>query len=592
MNYYILQQIFKTEIQLDDLFPDSIEPSDWLKGEIIDSPPENVTLDLSLENGHHYGSLILSYLPLLHYTFKEALTNFGIDTIQYTPVKLREQNSDKPIIAYSLFNIIGIYDCLHKNENEERNLSSRSFNIDESKTNGAKIFRIYDDPTLIFVSEDLKDYLQSLTGDLALTYVSFEDTDDYYNWEETYWDNLQLTGFTKKLFHLLHKWTKVEDDSYLERAKILLEKGANPNFEVTKSDTPLSMAASIKIKDGGVQLAKLLIHYGADIHQNNLLWRASYRNNLAFTEFLLTQGVVNEPESSLTIAIKRNHPLIVNAILEKSTINRYVIIVKDLGYTPLHLAVAEGHEEMVQRMLPYYDLEKCNEISPLESLSKKKSIRALLGLPVSDSGEFGEIDIASLDESCVHCKTDFVFLTNLSKAQSLYKEMAGKELMIDGHLMPWDALLSVTIPALTENIIESFEIFKRNIDNNGLSDNPFQAVYLEYAGAVTDPFDAVAMAYGFAYCDESLALKKCVFSESGTFDFEIIYEDIEELTENFPDLYSEIHEYLSLVSFLHLHIAFSHFVHSDAFKNVAITKPFYLLGNEHDYDPILIYKLE
>lgn len=593
MNYYILQQNFKTEIQLDDLFPDSIEPTDWLKGKIIDSPPENLTLDLSLKDGQNYGSVILSYLTLFHYKLEEALTNFGIDTIQYTPVNLREQNSDKILTAYFLVNIIGIYDCLHKNESKKLNFrSSRSFNIDESKTNGAKIFRIYEDPTLIFVTEDLKNYLQSLTGDLSLYNVSFEKTENYYNWEKTYWDNIELTGFTKKLFHLLHKWMKVENDSYLERAKIILEKGADPNFEAVEGDTPLSMAASIKVKDGGVQLAKLLIRYGANINQNNLLWRASYRNNLAFTEFLLEQEVDNQIDIAIITAIERNHPLIVKAILEKSQIDRYAILNKGLGYTALHLAVVENREEVIKIMLPYYDLEKCNKITPLDSLSKKRNIRELLGLSISYSEVFSDIDIENLDESCRYCQIDFVFLTNLNKAQSLYKEITEKELTIDSSLMPWDALLSVTIPALTDNLIKSFEVFQKNIKQAELSKFPLQAIYLEYAGAVTDPFDAVAMANGYAYCSDCLSVKKALFTQSGTFNFEIIHEGIAELTDNFPDLYSEIHEYLCLVSFLHLHIALSHFVLIDTFKTLSISKPFYVFGNEHDYNPVLIYKLE
>lgn len=599
MNYYILRQDIMNEFELDEVLPDSIEPSDWLKGKIITSPPENVTLDLSLYLDQDYSRIIFSYLPIFSYSLKQALTDFGIDTIQYIPVNLREQDSGKIVTSHYITNIIGLYDCLDRNKSKirergsELGLSIERFFIDESKTNGAKIFRMYDDPRLIIIAEDLKDYLESLPDNSKLCRAYFDKTEEYDGWPgKPYWNNLQFTGLTKKLFHVIHKWRFVENDSYFEQAKILLEKGATQNFKYFYEATALNMASATKTKDGGVQLAQLLIQFGADIHQDNLLFYASYRNNLMFTEFLLKQGVVNGLESALKIAIEQNQPLIVTAILEKSQINRYAILENYENYTPLHFAVLEGREEIIKIMLPYYDLEKCNEITPLDSLSKKKSVRELLGLPLSHSGEFGEIDIAKLDESCSLCKTDVVFLTNLSRTQSLYKEMIEKEPTIAGDLMSWDALLSDTIPALTDDIIKSFEVFQRNIERSGLSDYPIQALYLEYAGAVTDPFDAVAMANGYAYCDNSLTVKKAIFTESGTFDFEIIHEDIDELNENFPDLYSEIHEYLCLLSFLHLHIAFSHFVHSDAFKNTSIKKPFYVFGNEHDYDPILIYKLE
>ena len=77
------------EIELDEVLPDSVEPSDWLKGERIASPPENLRLDFSLISEDDYGSLILSFLPMFHSSFVQALTDFGIDTIQYTPVVLR-----------------------------------------------------------------------------------------------------------------------------------------------------------------------------------------------------------------------------------------------------------------------------------------------------------------------------------------------------------------------------------------------------------------------------------------------------------------------------------------------------------------------
>jgi hypothetical protein len=598
MNYYILKQHSINKVELDEVLPDSIDPDNWLKGKMIDSPLENLTLDLSLQSEDDYGSLIMSFLPIFHSSFIQALTDFGIDTIQYTPVNLREQNSDEMITSYSLANIIGLYDCLDKNKSKidkgpKGGVYISKFVIDESKTNGAKIFRMYDDPRLIIITEDLKDYLESLTGDLALYQVDIEKTEKYYHWhEKPYWSSLTLTGFTKKLFHLLHKWTVVENDSYLERAKILLENGADPNFTENGISYALDYASGVKTKDGGIQLARLLIQFGVDIHRENVLFQPSYRGNSVFTEFLLEQGVTNDLESAITIAIEQNHPLVVKAILEKSQIDRYAIIENDLSYTPLHLAVAEGREEIIKIMLPYYDLEKCNEITPLDSLNKKKNIRELLGLNVSDSGEFGEIDIANLDESCIYCKTDYVFLTNLSKAQSLYDLMTKKQLLIDGYLMPWDALLADTIPILTDNLTESFETFRRNMKQSGFTHLPLQGISIEYAGAVTDPFDAVAMANGYSYCDDSLSVKKALFTDSGNFDFETIFEDIDELTENFPDVYSEIHEYLSLVAFLHLHIAFSHFVRSDVFKSLSITKPFYFFGNEHDYDHVLIYKLE
>lgn len=41
---------------------------------------------------------------------------------------------------------------------DEDDFEILSLVIDETKTNGAKIFRLYNDPTLVIINQELKDY--------------------------------------------------------------------------------------------------------------------------------------------------------------------------------------------------------------------------------------------------------------------------------------------------------------------------------------------------------------------------------------------------------------------------------------------------
>ncbi len=191
MAFYIMKQdtLIEGSLALDGT-PDFIDPSDWIAGKIMPAPPDDLTLSLSLQSGDYTGSIINSFLPLFHFTLKERLEQFGIDNIQFFPVNLIDQNkliSDDGIVdAYYIANIIGRLDCVDMQKSKVRPWpSGRAFDllsivIDETKTNGQKIFRIKDDPSLIIINEELKHYLVDQLDELVG--VDVINTENYSRW--------------------------------------------------------------------------------------------------------------------------------------------------------------------------------------------------------------------------------------------------------------------------------------------------------------------------------------------------------------------------------------------------------------------------
>lgn len=152
--------------------------------------PTDLVLNLSIQSGDYLGSMINSFLPLFHKTLKKALENYGIDNVQYFPVTLVDPNAqteeDKHITSFFVANIIGRLDCVDLNKSKvnywpsQRGYDLLSTVIDEQKTNGQKIFRIKDDPTLIIINEELKYYLVDQLDEVAG--VDVIKTEDYSRW--------------------------------------------------------------------------------------------------------------------------------------------------------------------------------------------------------------------------------------------------------------------------------------------------------------------------------------------------------------------------------------------------------------------------
>lgn len=168
--FYILEQDAEIEGSASvEGLPESMDPLDWIRGKIMPAPPKDLILNLSEASGDYRGSIIDGLITLYHDTLKKALTDFGIDNIQYFPVKLRNPPDSKrpmPVESnYWIANIIGLIECVDEKNSTlipyPSGIGNKlgPFQIMESKTKGAPIFRLAESPTLVIVTEKLIDHL-------------------------------------------------------------------------------------------------------------------------------------------------------------------------------------------------------------------------------------------------------------------------------------------------------------------------------------------------------------------------------------------------------------------------------------------------
>lgn len=188
MSFYIMRQdtLIDGARSLDGV-PDEIEALDWIQGKHMPDPApgKKLVFELSLESGDYRGDIIDGFLTLYSDELKEALASFGVDNIVYYAVGLHDQNTDTFEGGYWLANIIGLFDCVDMDKSQTKPWVSGigydflSMVIDESKTNGAKIFRLKDDPTKVIIHEDLKLHLEA-SG--AVVGVKLIKTENYSDW--------------------------------------------------------------------------------------------------------------------------------------------------------------------------------------------------------------------------------------------------------------------------------------------------------------------------------------------------------------------------------------------------------------------------
>ena len=168
MAFFIMKQ--DTEIEGSRIVmdvPDSINPLEWIQGKPVKHPGENLILDLSKDSGNYIGDITSGLVTIFHDELKEALDKIEVDNIEYYPIRLRNSYTKKTEGGHWLVNIIGCYDCVDLEKSkirrsdsdiDENDFEILSLVIDETKTKGAKIFRLYNDPTLMIINQELKDY--------------------------------------------------------------------------------------------------------------------------------------------------------------------------------------------------------------------------------------------------------------------------------------------------------------------------------------------------------------------------------------------------------------------------------------------------
>lgn len=189
MAFYVMRQ--DTSIEGSAIvggFPDQIDASVWIKGKPMLRPGDNLVLDLSEESGDYRGHILEGFLLLYHDQLKEALDGLGVTSIDYHPVRLRDPHTMETEGGYNLVDILAVYDCIDLNKSKikrsslstkESDFDMMSLAIDAKKTNGAKIFRLQNIPTLVIINQELKDYFDETD---LLVGVDLIQTESYSEW--------------------------------------------------------------------------------------------------------------------------------------------------------------------------------------------------------------------------------------------------------------------------------------------------------------------------------------------------------------------------------------------------------------------------
>lgn len=186
MTFYIMQQDLSIEGRpaIDGL-PENLGVlnSSKLGDELVEEAA--LTVDLAPESGDYRGHIIDGFATLYHEDLKIALDSLGVNNIDYYPVNLRNPKRNCVESGYFIVDGIKLFDCVDMEKSLVKpciagaGFDFLSMVIDESRTNGAKIFRLKDDPTKVIISRELKQYFDQTN---MLEGVEFIKTEDYADW--------------------------------------------------------------------------------------------------------------------------------------------------------------------------------------------------------------------------------------------------------------------------------------------------------------------------------------------------------------------------------------------------------------------------
>ena len=105
--------------------------------------------------------------PAASERFVKAFRQAGIDNVQWFPTSI--YTPDRVVKGYSVMNLVGRVACLDEKKSEltvfRRQIARiKSLALDAKKTKGAKAFRLHEYPELILVSEEVRPFLEDLSG--------------------------------------------------------------------------------------------------------------------------------------------------------------------------------------------------------------------------------------------------------------------------------------------------------------------------------------------------------------------------------------------------------------------------------------------
>jgi hypothetical protein len=138
----------------------------WTAGQKFPEPVPRQTLMLNAEYGTNFPAFFDTTIPVMSDELIQAFRDAGIDNFDAYPMILKRQDTGEEYSNYKAVNFIGAIDCIDMDESvfklnkrgKPRNF--RSITINESKTQGAKAFRLAVGPDLLVVNEEVAEKLK------------------------------------------------------------------------------------------------------------------------------------------------------------------------------------------------------------------------------------------------------------------------------------------------------------------------------------------------------------------------------------------------------------------------------------------------
>ncbi len=148
--------------------PGDLDALEFLTGSEKEIAHTPVPIEIKTVNGVVFPDAITFMLPLFSDKLKAILDQQGVENIQYYEVDMiNHETKSKVGIKYWLANIIGLIDCIDKEQSDGKynkileTYDWKSFVIDPQKTDGVKIFRLTDEQMLIIIDETIKNAIES-----------------------------------------------------------------------------------------------------------------------------------------------------------------------------------------------------------------------------------------------------------------------------------------------------------------------------------------------------------------------------------------------------------------------------------------------
>lgn len=164
MEYYILDEVAgNPDIPYIGELPEQLDMIEVVMGKaLLLDLPIRLPVIIDDESEVVYPDMMTADVPLFSKKLKKTLDDLGIDTIDYFPVELFDENSGEVVAHYYLGIIRGMIKCL-KSGTEANPAGRRIIKnpvIDPALVGGEMLFRLYERPRLIIIDSYTKEGIE------------------------------------------------------------------------------------------------------------------------------------------------------------------------------------------------------------------------------------------------------------------------------------------------------------------------------------------------------------------------------------------------------------------------------------------------